>query len=96
MSSLRVVDPNSSIIVIFETHEVQPSLPYHVAFLVHMECLNNTIKHTIIDEGAVTSMMPLACWKGLGSPVLSKSMTMLITFYGCSFQLHGIIPFVQV
>ena len=58
--------------------------------------MNNTIKHTVIDEGVAASVMSLACWKGLGSPPLLKSMTMLIIFYGHSFQLHGIIPSLQV
>ena len=61
-----------------------------------MECLNNTIKCTVIDEGVAASMMPLACWTGLGSPTLSKSMTMLTTLDGNSFLLHGILPSLQV
>ena len=40
------------------------------------------IKRTVIDEGAAASMMSLSCWKGLGSPELSKSTTMLTDFDG--------------
>ena len=54
----------------FETHEVHPSFPYHVALLVHMECINNTIKCIVIDEGAVDFVMSLVICKGLGSPTL--------------------------
>ena len=61
MSTLGVVDPNGSTMVIFETHEVQHLFPYHVDFQVHVECLNNTIKHIVVDECTVTSMMSLAC-----------------------------------
>ena len=88
----RVVDPNASTIVRFETHKVQPRFPYHVVFLVHVECLNNTIKCTVIDEGVAVLVMSLSCWKGPGLPTLLKSMTMLTTFDGCSFQPHDIIP----
>ena len=95
LSALGIVDSNPSTVVRFETLEVQPHLPYHVAFLVDVECLNDMIKCTVIDEGAATSVMSLACWKGLGSPVLQKSMTMLNEFDGCSFQLHGIILSLQ-
>ena len=49
-------------------------------------------KHIVIDEGIAASMMSLSCWKGLGSPKLSKSATMLTAFDGRSFQLHGIVP----
>ena len=51
-----------------------------------------TIKRTVIDEGATTSVMYLSCWKGLGSPELSKLVTMLIAFDGRSFRPHDILP----
>ena len=61
LTSLRVVDPNGSSVVGFETYDVQPHFPYHVDFQVHVECLNKAIKRTIIDKGVATSMMSLAC-----------------------------------
>ena len=63
-----------------------------MSLLVHEECLGMTIKRTVIDEGAAASVMSLACWKGLGSPELSKSATMLTTFDGRSFRLHPSFP----
>ena len=75
---------------------VQPLFPYYVYLLIHVECLNNSIKHTIIDEGAVTSVMSLSYWKGLSSPEVSQSTTMLTTFNGRSFRLHRIIPSLKV
>ena len=75
---------------------LQPHFPYYVSLLIHVECLNMTIKHTVIDEGAATSMMSLSCWKGLGSPELSQSTTMLTAFDGRSFWLHGILPSLKV
>ena len=41
-------------------------------------------------------MMYLSYWKGLGTPILSKSMTMLTMFDGSLFRPHGIIPSLQV
>ena len=75
---------------------VQPRLPYYVSLLIHVECLNNTIKCTVIDEGATTSVMSSSCWKGLGSPELSQSATMLIAFDGRSFRPHRILPSLKV
>ena len=72
LSVLSVNDDNSSFVVKFETVGLQPRLPYYVSLLIHVECLNMTVKHTVIDEGATASMMSLSCWKGLGSPELSK------------------------
>ena len=69
-------DSNGTIVVRFEIHEDQPRFPYHVDFQVHVEYVNNTIKHTVIDEGSSTSIMSLSYWKGIGSPPLSQSTTM--------------------
>ena len=67
-----------------------------MSLLIHVECLNMTIKRTVIDDGVVASVMSLSCWKGLGSPKLSKYMTMLTVFDGRSFRPHGIIPSLKV
>ena len=40
--------------------------------------------------------MSLSYWKGLGSPELSKSVTMLTAFYGRSFRPQGILPSIKV
>ena len=84
ISSLGVNDDNSSSVIKFETAGLQPRLPYYVSLLIHVECLNMTIKHTVIDEGTAASVMSLSCWKGLGSPKLSKYTTMLSAFDGRS------------
>ena len=52
--------------------------------------------HTVINEGDVASVMSLVCWKGLGSPTLSKFVNMLTTFDGRLFRLHGILPSLEV
>ena len=91
LSSLGVDDDNSSSVIKFETVGLQPRLPYYVSLLIHVECLNMTVKRTVIDKGVVASVMSLSCWKGLGSPELSKSVTMLTTFDGRSFRLHRIV-----
>ena len=82
LSALRVNDDNSSSMVKFETIGLQPRFPYYVSLFIHIECLNMTVKCTVIDEGATASMMSLSCWKGLGSPELSKLATMLTAFDG--------------
>ena len=96
ISALGVSDDKSSFIIKFETMGLQPRLPYYVSLLIHVECLNMTVKCTVIDEGTATFMMSLSCWKGLGSPELSQSTTMLTTFDGRSFQPHMILPSLKV
>ena len=96
LSTLGVNDDNSSSVIKFETVGLQPCFPYYVSLLIHVECFNMTVKHTVIDEGTVVSVMSLACWKGLGSPELSKSATMLTNFDGRSFRPHGNLPSLKV
>jgi hypothetical protein len=62
------------------------------SFQIHVECMDIIVKCTIVDEGASTSVMSLSCWKSIGSPQISQSMTMLTTFDGRSFRPHGILP----
>ena len=75
---------------------IQPRFPYYVSLLIHVECLNKTVKCTVIDEGIVASVMSLSCWKGLGSPTLSQSTNMLMDFDGRSFVPHKIIASLKV
>jgi hypothetical protein len=46
----------------------------------------------MVNEGASTSVMSLACWKAIGQPIFSPSPTLLTSFDDCSFQPHGIVP----
>ena len=96
LSDLGVNDDNSSSIIKFETMGIYPCLPYYMSLFIHVECLNMIVKRTVIDEGVVASMMSLSCWKGLGSPEVSKSMTMLNTFDGRYFRPHNILPSLKV
>jgi hypothetical protein len=71
---------------------MKPCLPYHVAFQIHVEYSKYTIKRVVINEGVATYMMSLTYWKAIGSPTLSKSLTMLTAFDGHSFRPHHILP----
>ena len=44
LSTLGVNDDNSSFVIKFETMGLQPHLPYYMFLLIHVECLNMTIK----------------------------------------------------
>ena len=92
LSAIGVNDDDSSSMIKFETAGLQPLFSYYVSLLIHIECLNMTVKRTVIDEGATSSVMYLSCWKGLGSLEISKSVTMLTTFDGRYFRPHGILP----
>jgi hypothetical protein len=84
-------DPCGSKVIKFDIIYVKPFFLYHVAFQIHVDYSKYTIKCIVIDEGVVTCVMSLTCWKDTGSPTLSQYPTMLITFDGHYFHPHGII-----
>jgi hypothetical protein len=79
-----------------DTIELKPRLPYHVAFQIVVtyttKKFTRNIFRIVVDEGASTCVMYLACWKAINQPIFSMSPTLLIAFDGLSFQPHGIIP----
>jgi hypothetical protein len=91
LSTLGSLDPCGSKVINIDVMDIKPHLPYHVAFQIHVENMKITFKCTVIDEGASTSVMSLACWKSIGSPPLSQSMAMLNAFDGYS-RPHMILP----
>jgi hypothetical protein len=82
--------------IMLDTTDSKPHLPYHVAFqiVVAHPTKSSTwnIFHTVVDEGASTCMMSLACCKAIGQPILSPSPTLIMDFDDRSFRPHGIIP----
>jgi hypothetical protein len=63
--SLIPLDPCGLKVIKFDVTDVRPCSPYHVAFQIHVEYMDATIKHTVIDEGSLTSVMSLV----VGNPL---------------------------
>jgi hypothetical protein len=82
--------------IMLDTIDLKPRLPYHVEFQIvvayPMKTFTQNIFHMVFDEGALTCIMSLACWKAIGQPVLSPSPTLLTAFDRRLFRPHGIIP----
>jgi hypothetical protein len=82
--------------IMLDMTDLKPHLPYHISFQIVVayttKNFTRNIFHTLVDEGASTCVMSLACWKAIGHPALSPSPTLLTTFDGHSFRPHGIIP----
>jgi hypothetical protein len=82
--------------IMLDTTDLEPRLPYHIAFQIvvayPMKTFTRNILGTVVDEGILTCIMLLACWKVIGQPVLPPSPTLLTSFNNCSFQPHLIVP----
>jgi hypothetical protein len=96
LTSLGSTETCNTGTIMLDTTNLKPRLPYHVAFHIVVDYPTKTftwnIFCTVVDEGASTCVMSLACWKAIGEPILSPSPTLLTAFDGRSFRLHGIIP----
>jgi hypothetical protein len=82
--------------IMLDTTDLKPHLPYHVEFQI---VVSYTMKHfnqknfrMVVDEGALTCVMSLVCWKAIGQPILSSSPTLITSFDSHSFRPHGMIP----
>jgi hypothetical protein len=96
LAALGSVDTCNMGTIILDTTDLKPCLPYHVAFQIVVAYPTKTFTQnifcTVVDEGASTCIMLLACWKAIGQPILSPSPTLLTYFDNRTFQPHGIIP----
>jgi hypothetical protein len=96
LTALGSTETCNSGTIMLDMNDLKPHLPYHVAFQIVVAHPTKTfirnIFHTVVDEGASTCVMSLACWKAIGQPELSPSPTLLTAFDDRSFRPHGIIP----
>jgi hypothetical protein len=82
--------------IMLDMNDLKPCLPYHVTFQIVVahptKFFTWNIFRMVVNEGASTCVMSLACWKAIGQPALSPSPTLLTVFDGRSFRPHGIVP----
>jgi hypothetical protein len=75
--------------IMLDTNDLKPRLTYHIVFQIVVahptKIFTRNIFRTVVDKGASTCVMSLACWKAIGQPELSPSPTLLTTFGGHSF-----------
>jgi hypothetical protein len=96
LAAIGAFDPESSNHIMFNLDDYQPRLSHQLAFQIDVVVHNQQIHRTILDEGASTCVMSLSCWKGLKSPALNKSPTMLRAFDGRGFHPHGLLQSLAV
>ena len=80
--AIEAIDLESSNNITFNLDNFKSQISHPLAFQIDVVVHNQHIHHTILDEGGSTCGMSLACWKGLKSPALNQSPTMLRDFDG--------------
>jgi hypothetical protein len=96
LATIGAINHESSNNITFNLNNFKSQLSHRLAFQIDVVFHNQHIHRTILDDGASTCVMSLACWKGLKSPGLNQSPTMLRAFDGRGFRPHGLLQFLVV
>jgi hypothetical protein len=96
LATISTFDPESSNNITFNLDIFTSWLSHQLSFQIDVVVHNQQIHRTILDEGASTCVMPLACCKILKSPTLNKSPTMLHAFDRRGFHLHKLLQSLSI
>lgn len=91
LSTIGVVDPSTSDIIMFNLEHFTSRLSHKLAFHVNTIVCGRTIHHTTIDKGASTFVMSLSHWRAISSPDLNQSPAILKAFDGHGFKPYRIL-----
>jgi hypothetical protein len=92
LKAIGGIDPTDTNLIVFDLEDHIPRLPPQLAFQIQVVVSDKNIFQTIIDEGASTCVMSLACWKAIGSTPLNESKNTLKSFNGSGFKPYGVLP----
>jgi hypothetical protein len=82
LAAIVIIDHESSNHIMFNLDNYTSRLSHQLSFQIDVVVHNQQIHRTILDEGASTCVISLACWKSLKSPAINKYPMMLCTFNG--------------
>ena len=80
------MDLESSNIINFKLDDFKSRISHQLTFQLSMKAIGKIIHHTILDEGASTSVMSLSCLRAIGSPEINHSPTTLNALDGHGFK----------
>ena len=96
LKAIGGIDPTDTNFIIFDLEYHIPSLPPQLAFQIQVIMENKNICRTVIDEGALTCVMFVTCWKSIVSPTLTESHNTLKDFNGTWFKPYGVLPLLYI
>ena len=86
------MDPENNNIITFKLDDFKMRLSHQLAFQIATKISRKTIRRTVLDKGASTSVMYLSCWRAIDSLKINHSPTTLKDFDGRGFQPYGLLP----
>ena len=95
-SSLGALYPKNPNTITFNVENFKPILSHQLTFKIKTKVIGRNIHHTVLDEGASTSVISMSCWRATGSLKVNHSPTTLKYFYGRGFQPYGLLPVLSI
>jgi hypothetical protein len=92
LKAIGGIDPTNINLIIFDLEDHIPRLPHQLVFQIQVIVENKKKFQTIVDEGALTCVMYVTCWKSISSPSLTESHNTLKYFNGTGFKPYGVPP----
>ena len=89
--ALGAMDPKNSNIITFKLDDFKTKLSHQLDFQLTIKIVGKDICHTILDDGASTSVKYLSCWRSIGSLEVNSSPTTLKSFDEQCFQPYSFL-----
>jgi hypothetical protein len=96
LKAIGGIDPMDTNLIIFDLEDHIPRLPPQLTFQIQVVVSDKSICRTVIDEGASTCVISIACWKAIGSPPLTESHNTLKAFNGSVFKPYSVLTSLSV
>ena len=80
--ALGYLDPDNTNLIHFNIENYKSRLPHKLDFQIITKVFGKNVFRTVLNEGALTSILSLSCWKVLVSLELVTSPTTLKSFNG--------------
>ena len=90
------MDLENSNVITFKLDDFKTQLSHQLDFQISTKIARKTIRHTVLDKGASTSVMSLSCWRAIVSPEINRSPTIRKALDGHGFQPYGLLPAIHV
>ena len=85
LTTLGDLDLDNNNFIHFNVENYKSIPPHKLAFQIITKVVGKKAFRIVLDEGAFTLVLPLSCWKAIGSPELVTSPTTLKAFDGRGF-----------
>ena len=79
---MGALDLDNTNLIHFNVENYKSILPHQITFQIASRVVGRKVHQIVLDEGDLTSVSSIACWRAIGSPEFTKSLMKLKYFDG--------------